>query len=143
MRGVAAGDGESALLQFGLGQGEGVLVGHREAGGDHPRLSFDEGEAVVAGVRAQVRHARFPAVDEFQADDAGGEVERPGEVGGAGPDVGDMVSSIMVPPAGPRTAYSLACGRPTRPRVITGWARMRSVLAGSCTEPVIMAVADS
>ena len=87
---IAAGDGEPALLQLGLGQREGVLVGHREGGGDHAGLALDQGEAVVAAVGAQVRDAGLAAVDELEADDVGGESTALREVGRAGADVGDV-----------------------------------------------------
>ena len=89
-RRVPAGDGEPPLLQLGLGQCQRVLVGHREAGGDHPGLAPDQREAVVAVVGAQVCHAGLAAVDELEADDPRGEVHGRGQVGRAGADVGDV-----------------------------------------------------
>ena len=86
---VAALDLDAALLELGLRRGEGIGVGDREAGGDHPGASFGEGQAVTPCVGAQVRHAGV-VVDHLEADDLAGEPDRAGEILDTGTHVGDV-----------------------------------------------------
>ena len=83
-------DPEPGALQLGLGRGERVRVGDGEAGGDDAGGPLDQGQAVVPVVGAQVRHPGLGRRGQFQADDAGRELDGRREVGDAGPDVGDV-----------------------------------------------------
>ena len=81
---------DAGPLELGLGGVERVRVRHGEAGGDDPGGTLDQGQAVVPAVGAQVRDAHLGGRHQFQADDLGGEAGRGVQVGGTGPDVGDV-----------------------------------------------------
>src|SRR3984893_16003778 len=83
-------DGDPRAFALGLGGGQRVGVGDGEAGRNDAGWSFDQGQAVVAVVGAQMRDTELGRGGQFQADDAGGEPDRRVKVGHAGADIGDV-----------------------------------------------------
>ena len=99
--GIAARGGEAGALQHRLGMSQRIGIAQLEADRLAGIESIDIDQRVVAIVGAEIGRC-LGAVDELQAEDAAGEVGRALQIGGAEPDVAQLLD-------GDRVAHSPRC----------------------------------